>query len=167
MALDKAKSAADATWKLERDRTLLRKRGSGGETPKPPVPALPSNGPGLVQGRSVLEQIGTPDFNGWLMKKGEHYSTWKNRYCVLKGHNLYWMRSNNATVRTCFSSLFTEATANFDFRRPRSKDMLTLLVTRSPPTRISRPEAMVSRWSIRTIRHICSIRRPSPSSENG
>ena len=59
-----------------------------------------------MQGRSVLEQIGTPDFNGWLMKKGEHYNTWKQRYCVLKGHNLYWMRSSETTVRTNFSGLF-------------------------------------------------------------
>lgn len=86
--------------KDEKDRVLLRKRNSGGETPKSPVLIPPSGGPGLVQGRSVLEQIGTPDFNGWLTKKGEHYNTWKSRYCVLKGHNLYWMRSNSATVRT-------------------------------------------------------------------
>lgn len=102
-ALDKAKSITDASSRLtkeEKDRVLLRKRNSGGETPKSPVFVPPSGGPGLVQGRSVLEQIGTPDFNGWLMKKGEHYHTWKNRYCVLKGHNLYWMRSNGATVWT-------------------------------------------------------------------
>ena len=34
------------------------------------------------------------------MKKGERYNTWKNRYCVLKGHNLYWMRSASNTVWT-------------------------------------------------------------------
>ena len=104
-ALDKAKASADASPKLskeERDRTLLRKRGSSGETSQSPVPPPSFMGPGLVQGRSVLEQIGTPDFNGWLMKRGEHYNTWKNRYCVLKGNNLYWMRSNNATVWTTF-----------------------------------------------------------------
>lgn len=98
IALDKAKAFADAPQKPskeDKDRTTLRKRGSGGS----PVPPPPGKGPGLVQGRSVLEQIGTPDFNGWLMKKGEHYNTWKSRYCVLKGYNLYWMRSSNATVR--------------------------------------------------------------------
>ena len=94
--------------KEDKDRALLRKRTSGGGVPGSPVPPpLPSgNGPGLVQGRSVLEQIGTPDFNGWLMKKGEHYNTWKQRYCVLKGHNLYWMRSSENTVRTNFSGQF-------------------------------------------------------------
>ncbi|KAF9653416.1 hypothetical protein BDM02DRAFT_3182935 [Thelephora ganbajun] len=98
-ALDKAKSSDAPTkpTKEDKDRTLLRKRNSGGEVPKSPVPAPPSNGPSLIQGRSVLEQIGTPDFNGWLMKRGEHYHIWKDRYCVLKGHNFYWMRSNNAT----------------------------------------------------------------------
>jgi len=108
-ALDKTKSRVDSPTKLskeEKDRALLRKRTSGGEVPRSPVPAPPSNGPGLVQGRSVLQQIGTPDSNGWLMKKGEHYNTWKLRYCVLKGHNLYWMRSSEITVRTNFSGLF-------------------------------------------------------------
>ena len=101
VALDRAKTLADASPKLskeEKDRALLRKRGIGVEVPRSPVPPPSGKGPGLVQGRSVLEQIGTPDFNGWLMKRGEHYSIWKNRYCVLKGHNLYWMRSNSATV---------------------------------------------------------------------
>ena len=41
------------------------------------------------------------------MKKGEHYNTWKNRYCILKGHNLYWMGNNDATVRIN-SYLFTQ-----------------------------------------------------------
>jgi len=104
-ALDKAKNQADTTTKLaggDKGGTFLRKRDSGGGAPQSPVPAPPSNGPGLVRGRSVLEQIGTPDFNGWLMKKGEHYNTWKNRYCVLKGDNLYWMRSNDTTVQSYF-----------------------------------------------------------------
>lgn len=102
IALEKAKASLDASPKLskeEKDRTLLRKRGSGGETSYSPIPPPSSERPGLIQGRSVLEQIGTPDFNGWLMKKGEHYNIWKNRYCVLKGHNLYWMRNNSVTVR--------------------------------------------------------------------
>ena len=103
VAMDRTNSPGDTLTKMskeERARALLRKRGSGGETPKSPVPPSPSNGPGLVRGRSVIEQIGTPDFNGWLMKKGEHYNTWKNRYCILKGHNLYWMGNNDATVWT-------------------------------------------------------------------
>lgn len=111
-ALDRAKASVDASpkpSKEEEGRALLRKRGSGGETPQSPVPPPSSKGPGLVQGRSVLEQIGTPDFNGWLMKKGEHYNMWKNRYCVLKGHNLYWMRSNSVTVRFCLLHLWRRA----------------------------------------------------------
>lgn len=169
-ALDRAKASLDTSSKIakdERDRAFLRKRGSGGESPKSPTLTPPSNGPGLVQGLSVLEQIGTPDFNGWLMKKGEHYNTWKHRYCVLKGHNLYWMRSNNATVRTHLSGLFTCAKTDFDFRRLRSKDISTLLATRLPPTRMLSPAAMVSKWNIRMTRLICSIRTPSPSSGNG
>lgn len=53
-------------------------------------------------GQSILEQIGQPDHKGWMRKKGERYNTWKSRYFVLKGPHLYWLRSNNATVRAVF-----------------------------------------------------------------
>jgi hypothetical protein len=164
VALDKVKALADASpkpSKEDKDRTTLRKRGSGGS----PVPPTLIKGPGLVQGRSVLEQIGTPDFNGWLMKKGEHYNTWKSRYCVLKGHNLYWMRSNNAMVRASY--LLPGCKLIFDSRRPRLKGISTLLAIGSLPTRMSNLEAMVSKWNTRTTRLICSILTPIPSSGNG
>jgi hypothetical protein len=170
-ALERVKASASATAgssKDEKDRALLRKRGSTGEAPQSPTPPLPGKGPGLVQGRSVLEQIGTPDFNGWLMKKGENYNTWKNRYCVLKGHNLYWMRSNNATVRIVFCYFFPlHQVLTCDFRRPRLRGISTFLVTRSSPMRISSQEALVSEWSTPATRLICSIPTPSPSSGNG
>jgi hypothetical protein len=50
-------------------------------------------------GQSILEQIGQPDHKGWMRKKGERYNTWKSRYFVLKGPHLYWLKSNNASVR--------------------------------------------------------------------
>ena len=57
---------------------------------------LPSGA--LKAGQSVLEQIGQPDHNGWMMKKGERYNTWKLRYFVLKGSHLYYLESNRKTV---------------------------------------------------------------------
>ena len=57
---------------------------------------LPSGA--LKAGQSVLEQIGQPDHNGWMMKKGERYNTWKLRYFVLKGPHLYSLESNSKTV---------------------------------------------------------------------
>lgn len=61
---------------------------------------LPKNGPNFKPGQSVLEQIGEPDHNGWMQKKGEHYNTWKTRYFVLKGPHLYYLKSNSNAV--CF-----------------------------------------------------------------
>ena len=49
-------------------------------------------------GKSVLEQIGQPDHNGWMRKKGERYNTWKLRYFVLKGPHLYYLASSSNTV---------------------------------------------------------------------
>ncbi|KZP00305.1 hypothetical protein CALVIDRAFT_595672 [Calocera viscosa TUFC12733] len=42
---------------------------------------------------NALEKIGKPDHQGWMRKKGERYSSWKNRYFVLKGQHLYYLRS--------------------------------------------------------------------------
>jgi hypothetical protein len=52
----------------------------------------------LKPGRSILEQIGEPDHAGWMRKKGDHYSSWKSRYFVLKGPHLYCLKSNSKTV---------------------------------------------------------------------
>jgi hypothetical protein len=45
--------------------------------------------------RTALERIGTPDHMGWMRKKGEKYPTWKLRYFILKGANLYYLKTQN------------------------------------------------------------------------
>ena len=79
------------------DPRVLRKRTTFNLSDLPAVPGISQP---LKAGQSVLEQIGTPDHNGWMRKKGEHYNTWKLRYFVLKGPHLYYLRSNSRTVST-------------------------------------------------------------------
>lgn len=85
----------------EHDPQLLRKRTSS--TPNGEG-AGRANGGGAVgalrPGQSILEQIGEPDHNGWMRKKGDRYNSWKLRYFVLKGPHLYWLRSNSKVVRS-------------------------------------------------------------------
>lgn len=58
-----------------------------------------SDGPSTFQpGQSIINQIGSPDHEGWMRKKGEHYNTWKVRYFIIKGPHLYVLRSDNKTV---------------------------------------------------------------------
>ncbi|KAJ6520133.1 hypothetical protein C8R45DRAFT_1205159 [Mycena sanguinolenta] len=47
----------------------------------------------LKPGMSVLDQIGESDHAGWMRKKGERYNTWKLRYFVLKGPDLYYLKT--------------------------------------------------------------------------
>lgn len=47
---------------------------------------------------TVMVQIGTPDHEGWIRKKGGHFSTWKSRYLVLKGAHLYWLKTDSSMV---------------------------------------------------------------------
>lgn len=47
-------------------------------------------------GGGALKQIGTPDYAGYLKKKGERYGGWKTRYVVLKGSTLYILKTENA-----------------------------------------------------------------------
>ncbi len=86
--------------KPKKDPAVLRKRTSSSTdvtTRSPPVGSSAA-GMGLKPGKSILEQIGTPDHNGWMRKKSENYNTWKLRYFVLKGPHLYCLKSNDRTV---------------------------------------------------------------------
>ncbi|KAF9226815.1 hypothetical protein BS17DRAFT_794251 [Gyrodon lividus] len=49
----------------------------------------------LKPGKSIIDQIGQPDHEGWMRKKGDHYNSWKVRYFIIKGPHLYILRSNN------------------------------------------------------------------------
>lgn len=44
---------------------------------------------------SAIDKIGKPDFAGYMKKKGDRYNSWKTRYFVLKGANLYYLRDEN------------------------------------------------------------------------
>lgn len=48
-------------------------------------------------GENLLEKIGTPDYSGWMQKKGEKYNTWKQRFFVLKGVHLYYLKSESVS----------------------------------------------------------------------
>lgn len=43
----------------------------------------------------AMRQIGTPDRSGYLKKKGDRYGSWKNRFFVLKGSHLYYMKNEH------------------------------------------------------------------------
>lgn len=98
-----------------------------------------SSSSSLKPGQSVLEQIGEPDYTGWMRKKGEHYNTWKLRYFVLKGSHLYYLRSDRGTVSSpslqnvLFFFFLTEISVN---RKQKSRVTSTLLATRFTSTRM-------------------------------
>ncbi|EJU06671.1 hypothetical protein DACRYDRAFT_113317 [Dacryopinax primogenitus] len=56
-------------------------------------PAMGPTSPITEKTENALEKIGIPDHQGWMRKKGERYSSWKNRYFVLKDTHLYYLRS--------------------------------------------------------------------------
>lgn len=55
-----------------------------------------AGGLAAAAGGGALKQIGTPDYAGYLKKKGERYGGWKTRYVVLKGSTLYILKTDNA-----------------------------------------------------------------------
>ncbi|KNZ53671.1 uncharacterized protein VP01_316g11 [Puccinia sorghi] len=61
------------------------------ENKEPELPGAKNPG----ETRTALERIGTPDHMGWMRKKGEKYPTWKLRYFILKGPNLYYLKAEN------------------------------------------------------------------------
>jgi hypothetical protein len=52
----------------------------------------------VQEGVCIIDQIGKPDYTGWMRKKADRYNSWKMRYFILKGPHLYFLRSNNASV---------------------------------------------------------------------
>ncbi|GAA5962155.1 hypothetical protein JCM21900_006986 [Sporobolomyces salmonicolor] len=47
----------------------------------------------VVKDGNLMDKIGRPDHSGWMRKKGEKYNTWKQRFFVLKGTYLYYLKS--------------------------------------------------------------------------
>ncbi|KAM0791669.1 hypothetical protein ACM66B_006262 [Microbotryomycetes sp. NB124-2] len=59
----------------------------------------------VADGENVLEKIGTPDHTGWMRKKGEKYNTWKQRFFILKGLHLYYLKSESEQKAKGFINL--------------------------------------------------------------
>ena len=101
----KDKRDSSVKEKEKRDSAVLRKRTSSTSdvTARSPILAAQvAGGITLKPGKSILEQIGTPDHNGWMRKKTERYNSWKLRYFILKGPHLYWLKSNDKSVCELF-----------------------------------------------------------------
>lgn len=105
-SLDKVRDQEKATPKVKptelneavppRKQTATPQDGRGG-----------SRGPNALKpGKSIVEQIGHPDHQGWMRKKGDHYNSWKVRYFIIKGPHLYILRSNSKAVRLIFGGRF-------------------------------------------------------------
>ena len=124
----------------------------------------------LKAGQSILQQIGAPDYNGWMRKKGEHYNVWKSRYFVLKGPHLYYLKSNSKTVRQDFLlRLLTVRLWYTDVfhRKRRSRVTSTSLATRSSQMRMPIPVDTVSVSSTTQTSRITSARKSRWSYANG
>ncbi|CAG8475009.1 25938_t:CDS:10 [Gigaspora rosea] len=48
----------------------------------------------IGENEETLKNIGTPDYEGWLMKQDDKNKSWKNRFCVLKGQTLYYFQND-------------------------------------------------------------------------
>jgi hypothetical protein len=48
--------------------------------------------------QSFLNLIGTPDHSGWMKEKGGRFNSWSMRYFVLKGRDLYCLKSDSQEV---------------------------------------------------------------------
>jgi hypothetical protein len=92
---EKRESKDSGGSKDKKDPSLLRKRNTNTPTATDTPLGSGTETGTLRPGQSILAQIGTADHNGWMRKKGEHYNTWKNRYFVVKGPHLYWLKSNS------------------------------------------------------------------------
>ena len=62
----------------------------------------------VIRDGNLMDKLGRPDNSGWMKKKGEKYNTWKQRFFVLKGTYLYYLKSEQVSqlfVINCASEL--------------------------------------------------------------
>lgn len=86
----RGKDTDSQTLKEKESPTTLKKHDGG--------PESQSRGPStFMPGKNIIDQIGIPDHQGWMRKKGDHYNAWKVRYFVIKGPHLYILRSDDKT----------------------------------------------------------------------
>jgi len=98
---------------------MLRKRMSVAE-PSPTMPSSstmegPARDSNSKEPARALDRLPTPDFAGYLRKKGERYNSWKLRYCVLSGPHLYYLKSENVrptNLLSRFPSFPSDASAD-------------------------------------------------------
>ncbi|KAF9333708.1 polar growth protein [Linnemannia elongata] len=138
-----------------------------------------------------LDNIGKPDYAGWLKKRGDTYRTWKSRWFMLKGVTLYYMNSpkDNASKdyinlvgykiiqdeniyagKYCFKAVHEEL-RNFYFYTESEQDMKGWLKALMKVTIGRDPSApVISSSNIPTIPlHVArrmAPRPPSPSKRN-
>lgn len=75
------------------------KQGNKLHTMTPASPERKVSAPmGAAGTAAALKQIGTPDHSGHLKKKGETIG-WKTRYFVLKGSHLYYLKSEEVSLK--------------------------------------------------------------------
>ncbi|KAJ1309325.1 hypothetical protein OPQ81_004986 [Rhizoctonia solani] len=77
---------------------VIPTRNLSNNNPHHSAPAISPVAPEVPAGGArALDQIGEPDYSGWMRKKGDRYNSWKLRYFVLKGPHLYYLRSRTET----------------------------------------------------------------------
>ncbi|KAI6042846.1 hypothetical protein EDC04DRAFT_3138901 [Pisolithus marmoratus] len=82
--------------RFSRDSTALTKRPRALSTAGATEPSIraPTT---LTPGKSVIDQIGKADHTGWMRKKSDRYNSWKLRYLIIKGPDLYILRTSSKT----------------------------------------------------------------------
>jgi hypothetical protein len=135
--------------------------------PGPPDSVNSADPLNIRPGRSVVEQIGYPDREGWMRKKGERYNTWKLRYFVLKGPHLYYLRSQ-AVSKFRFSSRPNDLINPYVFnRRQKSRVTSILKATASWQTKTQIPDVTDLGSSTKVELRIGSVPTNNLPSESG
>lgn len=94
----KVKDEKKEREEVERDPAVLRKRTMSTPMSSPNESLQPRGMQALKPGYSFFEQIGEIDHSGWMRKRGDRYNSWKSRYFVLKGSDLYILKSADRSV---------------------------------------------------------------------
>ncbi|KAK0544990.1 hypothetical protein OC845_005324 [Tilletia horrida] len=112
----------------------------GGDT------AAAISGASGVPGDSVLGKIQPVDLEGWMLKKGERYATWKPRYLALKGPDLVVLRAPDAEKIKGYISMKGYRVIADENTNPGKYGFKLVHETERPHSFSSADPAMVRAW---------------------
>ncbi|KAG8759219.1 polar growth protein [Ceratobasidium sp. 423] len=106
----------------------------------------PVAGEGAGASACALNQIGEPDYSGWMHKKGDRCNSWKLHYIVLKGPHLYCLRGQTETKIKGYANITGYKALTYENANPGQYGFRIVHDTAKPHFLSSKEQVVMQEW---------------------